>query len=156
MPGVGCYAFFLTAQGRILADANIFAMTDYLLIDTEPETKAARLRPSGQVHHCRRCDVCTISRTTMRRLMWKDPHAEEVLKHLDAPAAHLPCAIAEWHHSEVAHVSYTGQPGYFVLCPLRTHERMNGEASRTRELMQADIATADVVRIENAKPALRS
>src|SRR3954470_2146452 len=39
LPGEGCYTFFLTAQGRIIADANIFAMTDYLLIDTEPETK---------------------------------------------------------------------------------------------------------------------
>ena len=31
VPGAGCYAFFLTAQGRILADAHVFAMPDYLL-----------------------------------------------------------------------------------------------------------------------------
>src|SRR5215203_7344552 len=41
IPGTGCYAFFLTPQGRIIADANIFCMPDYLLIDTEP---AARQR----------------------------------------------------------------------------------------------------------------
>src|SRR5215212_2003936 len=39
IPGSGCYTFFLTAQGRIIADANIFCMSDYLLIDTEPETR---------------------------------------------------------------------------------------------------------------------
>src|SRR5690242_17216162 len=42
-PGTGCYAFFLSAQGRILADAYIFCMPDYLLLDTEPEVKE-RLR----------------------------------------------------------------------------------------------------------------
>src|SRR5713226_4824337 len=37
-PGDGCYAFFLNAQGRILADANIFCFEDHFLLDTEPET----------------------------------------------------------------------------------------------------------------------
>ncbi len=38
-PGQGCYAFFLNAQGRILADVNIFCLPDRLLLDTEPETR---------------------------------------------------------------------------------------------------------------------
>jgi len=38
-PGQGCYAFFLNAQGRIQADANILCFEDYLLLDTEPETR---------------------------------------------------------------------------------------------------------------------
>src|ERR1700685_755691 len=37
-PGQGCYAFFLSAQGRILADVNIFCRPDHFLLDTEPET----------------------------------------------------------------------------------------------------------------------
>ena len=37
-PGEGGYAFFLNAQGRILADANIFCFEDHFLLDTEPET----------------------------------------------------------------------------------------------------------------------
>ena len=36
-PGAGCYAFFLTAQGRILADVNVLCRPDSLLLDTEPE-----------------------------------------------------------------------------------------------------------------------
>src|SRR3989442_1196552 len=36
-PGQGCYAFFLNAQGRILADANLFVLPDRILIDVEPE-----------------------------------------------------------------------------------------------------------------------
>ncbi len=38
-PGDTVYAFFLTAQGRILADAHIVCYQDSLLIDTEAETR---------------------------------------------------------------------------------------------------------------------
>src|SRR5579862_7616921 len=38
-PGTGCYAFFLTAQGRILADANVLCLADSFLLDTEPESR---------------------------------------------------------------------------------------------------------------------
>lgn len=38
-PGDSCYAFFLSAQGRILADVNVFCFEDSLLLDTEPETR---------------------------------------------------------------------------------------------------------------------
>src|ERR1035438_3605572 len=40
LPGSGCYAFFLNAQGRILADANILCFDDHLLLDVEPESRA--------------------------------------------------------------------------------------------------------------------
>src|SRR5260370_5428033 len=38
-PGEGLYAFFLNAQGRILADAYVLCFEDHLLLDTEPETR---------------------------------------------------------------------------------------------------------------------
>jgi folate-binding protein YgfZ len=37
-PGDGLYAFFLNAQGRILADAYVYDLGDSMLLDTEPET----------------------------------------------------------------------------------------------------------------------
>src|SRR5579872_2156266 len=37
--GSGCYAFFLTAQRRILADVNVLCRNDSFLLDTEPETQ---------------------------------------------------------------------------------------------------------------------
>src|SRR5579862_2718075 len=40
-PGESCYAFFLNAQGRILADANILCRAEDFLIDTEPETRVS-------------------------------------------------------------------------------------------------------------------
>src|SRR5438094_4460274 len=38
-PGEGCYVFFLSAQGRVLADANLFALPDRILLDAEPEMR---------------------------------------------------------------------------------------------------------------------
>ena len=35
-PGEGVYAFFLNAQGRILADSHIFVAADHALLDCEP------------------------------------------------------------------------------------------------------------------------
>src|SRR5438876_11018772 len=40
-PGDGIYAFFLNAQGRILADAYLLCFEDHFLLDTEPETRGA-------------------------------------------------------------------------------------------------------------------
>ena len=45
-PGQGVYTFFLTAQGRIIADAMVFNAGDYLILDTEPEL-AGKLRECG-------------------------------------------------------------------------------------------------------------
>src|SRR3954471_9308071 len=38
-PWRGLYAFFLTAQGRIIADANIYNLGESLWLETEPETR---------------------------------------------------------------------------------------------------------------------
>ena len=38
--GQGLYAFFLSAQGRIQADAVVLCFADRLLLDTEPESRA--------------------------------------------------------------------------------------------------------------------
>src|ERR1700733_5930863 len=37
--GDGLYAFFLNAQGRILADAYVLCFEDHFLLDTAPETR---------------------------------------------------------------------------------------------------------------------
>src|SRR6202000_746029 len=39
--GDGLYAFFLNAQGRILADAYVLCFEDHFLLDTAPETRQA-------------------------------------------------------------------------------------------------------------------
>jgi aminomethyltransferase len=147
VPGTGCYAFFLTANGRIIADANIFAMPDYLLIDTEPET-----RSSFQEHIEKFiiADDVTLHDFTdaYATIGVEGPKAEEVLQRCGIPAAHLPYTVAEWSHCEVAHVSYTGGPGYRFFVPVEHKE----DLVRQLAVPECDVSTADIVRLEHGKP----
>jgi tRNA-modifying protein YgfZ len=43
-PGDEVYAFFLTAQGRIVSDCHIRCTEDYLLLDLEPEVRNVMIR----------------------------------------------------------------------------------------------------------------
>ncbi|HYI91989.1 MAG TPA: glycine cleavage T C-terminal barrel domain-containing protein [Bryobacteraceae bacterium] len=150
VPGEGCYAFFLTAQGRILGDANIFCMTDYLLIDTEPEIKQ-------RIYE--HLDKYIIADDVMLHDFTKDyasinvegPGTEEVLKSLHIPVAHAACSIAEWSHCEVAHISYTGQVGYSFFVPCEHKADLVAKLAAAG-IPEADLSTAEVVRIENGKP----
>src|SRR5262245_44196913 len=150
VPGEGCYTFFLSPQGRILADANVFSMPDHLLIDTEPETKQRVfdhlekfIIADDVILHDFTKDYATIN--------VEGAGAEEMLRDMQLPAARLRCSIAEWEHCDVARVSYTGQPGYSIFVPC---EHLNDLTQRLERagIIQADTATADVVRIENARP----
>ena len=150
IPGQGCYAFFLTAQGRIISDANIFCKPDYLLIDTEPESKQQvmdhleKFIIADDVSlHDFTSDYATIN--------VEGPGAETLLKELQAPVAHSPCSVADWSHREVAHVSYTGQPGYSVFMPNELRSEFIEQISALGA-PEADLETADVVRIENGRP----
>ena len=138
-----------TAQGRILADAHVFAMTDYLLIDTEPETKQ---RIFDHLDKFIIADDVILRDFTdaYATLNVEGPQAAQVLERLGAPLAHEPCSIAVWSHSEVAHVSYTGHRDT-LSSSLRTHERLHSELTDAG-VVQADLATAETVRMENAKP----
>ncbi|HYP04717.1 MAG TPA: glycine cleavage T C-terminal barrel domain-containing protein, partial [Bryobacteraceae bacterium] len=150
LPGSGCYAFFLSAQGRILADANIFCMPDYLLIDTEPET---RQRVIEHLDKFIIADDVTLHDFTddYGTINIEGPEAEAILRRFDVPTAHLPFSFAEWSHCEVAHVTYTGQPGYSFIFPVEQRESVLAHLTGAG-VPHADIATADVVRIENGRP----
>jgi aminomethyltransferase len=149
-PGCGCYAFFLTAQGRIIADANIFCMPDHLLIDTEPETRHRVLQHLDKfiiaddvLLHDFSDDYGTIN--------LEGPGAEAVLQHYGVPTTHLPFTLVEWAHGQIAHVTYTGQPGYSFIFPNEMRDQVIARLQEA-DVPQADLAVADLVRIENGRP----
>lgn len=102
-PGQGCYAFFLNAQGRILADANIFCRPDHFLLDTEPET-AAKL-----FEHIDRyiiADDVTLENLTDERttIAVEGPRASAMLESIGAPALSTDYANAGWEGRVVARI----------------------------------------------------
>jgi tRNA-modifying protein YgfZ len=149
-PGLGCYAFFLTPQGRIIADANVFYMPDYLLLDTEPETKTRVLQHIDQyiiaddvLLHDFTDDWATVT--------VEGPGAAEVMEKLGASPGHIPLSLVEWGKAQVAHWSYTGGQGYAVYLP--ADEKLQLIANLTAAgVPQADAQTADAVRIANHRP----
>jgi aminomethyltransferase len=149
LPGNGCYTFFLTAQGRIIADANIFCMPDYLLIDTEAET---RQRVLEHLENFIIADDVIMRDFTddYGTINIEGPQAEAVLQRFEVPTARLPYSFAEWSRCEVAHVTYTGQPGYSFIFPVEQRDTVLGHLIGAG-IPHADIATADVVRVENGR-----
>jgi aminomethyltransferase len=149
-PGKGCYAFFLTAQGKIIADVNIFCMPDYLLLDTEPETKQ---RVYEHLDKYIIADDVTLHDFTAETatINVEGPQAESLLREIGVPVAHAACYIAEWGRGQVAHVSYTGGPGYSMFLP-RDEKSGFIEKLTKSGIPEAEPGTADVVRLENGRP----
>ncbi|MEJ7605625.1 MAG: hypothetical protein WKF37_05025 [Bryobacteraceae bacterium] len=147
LPGTGCYAFFLSAQGRILSDANIFCMPDHLVIDTEPEAKQIVM---DHLNKFIIADDVTLEDFTpcMSVIAVEGPAAEEVLTRAGAPVAHSSHSIVEWTHALVARTSYTGEAAYWLFTPT---EQKSG-LLKLLDLPEADRETANAVRLENGKP----
>jgi aminomethyltransferase len=78
-PGESAYAFFLTAQGRIVADAYVLSFEDKLLLDLEPEVRAALY---AHIDHYIIADDVTLEDTTERtfELGLEGPEAKAVLE----------------------------------------------------------------------------
>ena len=147
-PGGGGYAFFLNAQGRILADANIFCFEDHFLLDTEPET-ARKLFEHLDRYIIADDVVLTDETESTATLSIEGPEAERALRELGVTPPEDDYATALWEDRAVAKVSSTGAPGFFIFLP----ESSKGHfLKKLAGLPEADAAEARVVRIENGRP----
>jgi aminomethyltransferase len=148
--GMGVYAFFLNAQGRILGDANIFRLPDFFLLDTEPET-AEKLYQHLDKYII--ADDVTPEDVTAKlsTLAIEGPASREVLLSLGAPAPESSGAIESWGACLIACVSYTGGAGYFVFVPV---EEKGTLAARLENAgaVPADAEAFHVVRLEHGQP----
>lgn len=94
-PGQGCYALFLNAQGRILADANVLCFEDHLLLDTAPDLLT-------KIHeHLDRyiiADDVTLENATpqLDSVALEGPSAAAVLTRLGAPVPQEPWSHVAW------------------------------------------------------------
>ncbi|MCS7042201.1 MAG: hypothetical protein N2036_04825 [Bryobacteraceae bacterium] len=132
-PGDAVYAFFLNAQGRILADAWIYCGEDHLLIDTEPE-----LRRKVYEH-------------LDRYIIADDVTLEDITEQTAEIAVEGPQAVAAPRFGTVFAASATGQPGVRMIVPATEKEAVTG-ALRAAGIEEATLEEARVVRIENGVP----
>jgi len=149
-PGEGCYAFFLNAQGRILADVNLLCFEDHFLLDTEPET---RTKIYEHLDRYIIADDVTLEDQTdqVATVSIEGPKAADALAELGAPEPMAPYATASWKFGTIARLDTTGRGGFFLLIPIED------KGDLTAQLTQAGFAGATAedartVRIESGRP----
>jgi folate-binding protein YgfZ len=149
-PGEGCYAFFLSAQGRILADANLLCFEDHFLLDTEPETR------TKVYEHLDRYiiadDVALEDQTDQSAtIAIEGPEAGAVLAKIGAPQPAGPYSSLSWALGTVARLDTTGRGGFFLMVPAAEKQAV---ISRLAEagIPEATAEDARIVRIENGRP----
>ena len=149
-PGTGCYAFFLSAQGRILSDVNIFCLPEYFLLDTEPE---ARLRIYEHLDKFIIADDATLEDVTdhIATVNLEGPEAEQMLEFLKAPIPASPYSIEAWGDRLIARITSTGLDGFSIFVPVILKTALVTELESAGAI-EADAETASVVRIECGKP----
>ncbi|MEO8049805.1 MAG: glycine cleavage T C-terminal barrel domain-containing protein [Acidobacteriota bacterium] len=150
-PGTGCYAFFLTAQGRILADVNVLCRQDSFLLDTEPETVQKLLE------HLERfiiADDVTVEDFTsaLATFAIEGPKSAEVLTAAGVPVPGI-CygANLDWNAALVARLNATGSTGFFVIVPTAEKDVFLSKI-HAAGAVAADKEAFNIVRLEHGKP----
>jgi aminomethyltransferase len=148
--GAGCYAFFLNAQGRILADAVILASEDALLLNTEPETRASVCEHLDKYIIA---DDVTLEDTTDETVQIgiEGPAAEAVLQKLGAPVPSAPYSHQAWGDRTVARFSVAAPGGFSVIAPAARRDDLV-TALETAGAVAADGEAARIVRLELGRP----
>src|SRR5581483_3146280 len=116
-PHQGLYAFFLSAVGRILADAYIYNLGDSLFLDTEPET-AAKL--SEHLDKYIIADDATLENETgeWAGIGIEGLKALEVAPQLGISVPGQRYAVTDWQNGFVARVASTGSEGIRIFVPI--------------------------------------
>ena len=148
-PGQGCYAFFLNAQGRILADVNVLCLEDRLLLDLEPETRAPIL---AHLDHYIIADDATPDDATDRTfcLAVEGPDAAELLARVGAPLPETPQSFVKWNEALVVMLTSTGEPAFRIFAG--QPQRAGIESQLHAAGVDASAEDARTVRIEHFLP----
>jgi tRNA-modifying protein YgfZ len=149
-PGDGIYAFFLNAQGRILADAYVLCFEDHFLLDTEPGTRAA---VHAHLDHYIIADDVTLEDITEQTFAFglEGPKAIDVAARCGMPAPHHRFSHVRWSDFTAAAISSTGSYGVRIYGSIERRD----EATVMIEGAGAIAASpedAESVRIENFVP----
>ncbi len=132
-PGDSLYAFFLNAQGRILADAWIHCAADHLLLDTEPETRRK------------------VFEHLDRYIIADDAVLQDVTEATAEIGVEGPQADQAPRRGAVVHASSTGQPGFRMIVAAEEKDAIVEEL-RAAGIVEATAEEARIVRIENGVP----
>ena len=161
-PGTGCYAAWLTPQGRMLTDMHIFDSGDMILLDLPADLLSSTLQRLDQFLFSEDVQLADLSET-LTAVWVHGPAASSMLEQVLTGASGLALGLVSWpeYHSTradfggasvmVARVSQLGVPGFVTYI----------EPARQTDLRRAlleggaiavESAVLDAVRIEAGYP----
>ncbi len=149
-PQHGVYAFFLTAVGRILADAYIYNLGESLFLDTEPET-AAKLAEHLDKYII--ADDAMLENETGQYacIGIEGPKSLDVAVRLNLPVPGGRYAVETSGEGFVARVAATGPVGLRIFIPTVSKGALI-EQLHHLGIPEAALSQARIVRIENGIP----
>lgn len=149
-PGDGLYAFFLNAQGRILADVNIFCFDDHLLLDTENCTRETVFTHLDQYIIADDVTLIDVTEDTFC-LGLEGPTASQVAGSAGIPAPHRRFSHVRAGDYTIAALSSTGSQGVRIFGASAHRDEVIRLLEGSGAIFASD-AEAEAARIENFVP----
>ncbi len=143
-PGQGCYAFFLNAQGRVLADSILLCREDDFLLVTEHETRAKVYEHLDKFIIADDVTVEDLS-ATVCVLQLEGPAAASNLAEAGAPVPEFLLDHAAWQSRTVLRIRDTA----FILIAPAADKSAVIEALKAEE---ADAEALRTTRLERGEP----
>jgi folate-binding protein YgfZ len=156
--GSGCYAAYLTPQGRMIADMWLYELGDSILMTLSRDVKDLVLSKLDQFVFTEDVQLGDVTEAYCSMAL-VGPLAPAVLaRALAASDAALPLAEHgnvrlpfDGEPAIITRVTDTGEPGYDVCLPPCAMDRLRARL-RTSGVGEVDDATAEAVRIEAGVP----
>ncbi len=147
VPDSGLYAFFLTAQGRILADAYVYNLGDTILLDTEPE---AGQKLQQHLDKFIIADDVTLEDETKRwaEIGIEGPASLDIARELGLPVPDTRYSLAQWNDGFCVRVASTGPTGIRLFLPASQKQAFVAHLP----IPEASSEEARLVRLENGIP----
>jgi aminomethyltransferase len=149
-PGTGCYAFFLNAQGHILADVNLLCLEDRFLLDIEPETRESVYRHLDKFIIADDVALEDVSEA-LACVAVEGVKAAAVLDAMGVPVPDAEYAHALSNEAVVERVSQSGGAGFRIFMPVGTKADWIARL-QSAGAVQATAEEARTVRLEHGKP----
>jgi tRNA-modifying protein YgfZ len=158
--GSGCYAAYLTPQGRMIADLFLYELGDVLLVIVEGAVKEAVLAKLDQFIFSEDVQLGDVTDTFAQIAIVGPESAAAIADLLDGTGEAVLRALPEHGNVRAAYggqpaivtrVMDTGEPGFDVFVERRLSQTFQ-HALSSRGIGMLDAPTADALRIEAGVP----
>jgi folate-binding protein YgfZ len=159
-PGQGCYAAYLTPQGRMIADMHVYELGDVVLVTLERDVKDVVLGKLDQFIFSEDVQLGDVTDTFAQIAVVGPAAAGFVATVLSDIPADAIAALAEhgtlragWHGDRaiVTRITDAGEPGYDVYIDRGTADTFIA-ALAAAGVVALDEATAETIRVEAGVP----